>query len=131
MKVRYLVIVAVSLLATACMPDYSEHLLYGTLYSDSTQQTAIPGMQLNFRENDTYLGSANTDAQGHWGFKYIRNVENPYRDAKLSLEEYRLVITNNYNDTVACKWISYGNTSDTIETFIGYMDWMRNNQIYY
>lgn len=119
---------AAMMLAVACVPDYSEHRLYGTLYSDSTLQTAVPGMQLNFREGGIYLGSANTDAQGRWGFQYVRNVDNPYRNAKLSMVEHFLVVTNNYNDTVAYTLVNHYNSSDTITTFIGYMDWIRSNQ---
>ncbi|MCR4658673.1 MAG: hypothetical protein K5650_00050 [Bacteroidales bacterium] len=129
MKIRRLLPFAVvALMATACVPNYSEHRLYGILYSDSTQQTAVPGMQLNFREDGLYLGSASTNAQGHWGFQYVRNMDNPYRNAKLSMVEHCLVVTNNYNDTVAYKWMSHNNSSDTITTFIGYMDWVRSNQ---
>ena len=129
MKAKTILLAALAaMVATACVPDYSEHMLYGTLYTDSTQQTVVPGVQLNFRENGAYLGSASTDNQGRWGFKYIRNVDNPYRGAKLSLEEYFLVVTNNYNDTVAYTWINHNNSSDTIKTFLGYMEWMRNNQ---
>ena len=129
MKIKtFLIVCAMAALAVACLPDYSEHRLYGTLYSDSTQQTAVPGVQLNFREDGRYLGSANTDAQGHWGFQYVSNMDNPYRGAKLSMVEHFLVVTNNYNDTVAYKWMSHYDSSDTITTFIGYMDWIRSNQ---
>ena len=120
-----------ALMAAACVPDYSEHKLYGTLYSDSTQQTPVPGTQLNFREDGRYLGSASTDAQGHWGFQYVRNVDNPYGGAKFQFAEHQLVVTDNYNDTVACQWMDHYNSSDTITTFIGYMDWLRSNRRQY
>lgn len=129
MKIKALLSICVAaLMAAACVSDYSEHYLYGTLYSDSTQQTVVPGMQLNFREDGRYLGSASTDAQGHWGFQYVRNVDNPYSGAKFQFVEHQLVVTDNYNDTVACQWMSRYDTSDTITTFIGYMEWLRSIQ---
>lgn len=94
---------AAVLLLAGCTP-YSEQVVRGTLYTDSTMTTPIAGDTLTFREStdiysdasSTYLGQAVTDAQGRWGFQYIRGYQNPYMQqpagAKLSMVEYFLLI---------------------------------------
>ena len=86
MKRKTLLIVASVLLLTACN-SYSEQVVRGTLYTDSTKTTPLAGDTLYFRENtdgiypdasSAYLGYAVTDAQGRWGFQYIRGFSNPY-----------------------------------------------------
>lgn len=131
---KTLLIVAVVLLA-ACKP-YSEQIIRGTLYADSTKTTPLAGDTLTFRESfeiypdadSKYLGQAVTDARGRWGFQYIRGFDNPYMQepagAKLTLTEYYLLITRG-SDTLY--WGFAGNFSssnnDTIDLWPG--KWQR------
>lgn len=89
-----------ALLVAACNP-YSEHVLKGTLYSDSTMTTPLSGKTLDFYEGEysrivynTYLGHAETDANGRWAFQYIRNLDRNSLEpvSKLSRIEYSVLI---------------------------------------
>ena len=120
-----LVLLGIALLATAC-EDYSEHVVRGTLFIDSTKTTPMAGDTLVFYESEDYserdakyLGYAVSDDQGHWGFMYVRNFDNPYMQqpagAKLSLPQYRLLITCG-NDTLSWDYVDRGNSDE------GYLD---------
>lgn len=145
MKTRnILTMIAGIALLGACQP-YSDHVIKGTLYSDSTLTTPIAGDTLTFLETDDvyreaegkYLGQAITDERGRWAFKYTRNLDVPANGAKLQLTEYYLLIHDS-SDTLywepvgrsnsdegkimiypgcwkAPAWFS-GNTSDTSNT---------------
>ena len=131
-----LVFIAVALLVASCEP-YSEQVVRGTLYADSTKTSPIAGDTLIFREStdgigpyasSTYLGYAVTDAQGRWGFQYIRGFQNPYiqesSNAKMSFVEYFLLIIRG-NDTLFWDYVgtfSSGN-GDTLDLWPG--KWQR------
>lgn len=99
----FLIIMAAGLLLTAACNPYSEHVLKGTLYSDSTMTTPLAGKTLDFYEGadvwrdlvfDQYLGHAETDANGRWAFQYIRNLDrNSIKPvSKLKITEYEILI---------------------------------------
>ncbi len=127
MRLRLIPLLLVTLLFAACDP-YSEHIIRGTLYADSTKTTPIAGDTLVFRESDyieptadsKYLGCAVTDAQGRWGFQYIRGFDNPYMQepsgAKLSIREYFLLILHG-DDTLY--WEYLGGNDEGIEVWPG------------
>lgn len=133
MKLRLIPLLLVALLFAACDP-YSEHIIRGTLYADSTKTTPIAGDTLVFYESDyiephadsKYLGYAVTNAQGRWGFQYIRGFDNPYMQptgAKLSMVEYFLLITHG-SDTLYWEYI--GGNDEGIEVWPGcwqHPDW--------
>lgn len=130
MKLKLIPLLLVALLFVACDP-YSEHIVRGTLYADSTKTTPLAGDTLVFRESDymdynvdsKYLGFAVTDAQGRWGFQYIRGFDNPYMQqpagAKLSMREYFLLITHG-SDTLYWEYI--GGNDEGIEVWPGCWD---------
>lgn len=118
-----------ALLTVAC-EGYSEHIIRGTLYTDSTKTTPIAGDTLIFRETKglgwddmnygTYFGFAVTDAQGRWGFQYVRNFDSPYMQsvgAKMTRPEYFLLITYD-SDTLYWDDVYYCD-GDTIELWPG------------
>ena len=103
MKKKVHLAMIATLLLSACNP-YSEHVIRGTLYADSTQTTPLADKTLNFYEGEAYydfngfkyLGHAVSDTQGRWAFQYIRGLDNPYQQssgAKLSMTEYEILIT--------------------------------------
>lgn len=114
-------------LLAGCNP-YSEHVMRGTLYTDSTKTTPIAGDTLTFFETswierdaqDNYLGQAVTDSRGRWGFQYIRGFKNPYTSrpagAKMEIEEYFLLIVRGH-DTLY--WQSVGRSKDTLALWPG------------
>ena len=132
MKRTTLLIVASVLLLTACN-SYSEQVVRGTLYTDSTKTTPIAGDTLIFREStdgiwsgasSTYLGYAVTDAQGRWGFQYIRGFQNPYMqessNAKMSYVEYFLLIKHG-DDTLFWDYVGTfrSGNGDTLDLWPG------------
>ena len=102
---RLIPLIAVAaLMATSCR-DYEEHVLKGTLYADSTRTVAAVGDTLTFRagsdyEYGRYLGQSVTDAQGHWAFKYIENIANPYQNETSNVRFYPSVIIMHGHDTL-------------------------------
>ena len=138
MKLKLIPLLLLAMLFAACKP-YSEQIIRGTLYADSTKTTPLAGDTLTFRESNymepdadsKYLGQAVTDARGRWGFQYIRGFDNPYMQepagAKFSFEEYFLLITCG-SDTLY--WGGAGSFSsrnnDTIDLWPGkwqHPDW--------
>jgi hypothetical protein len=138
MKQKLIPLLLVAMLFAACKP-YSEQIIRGTLYADSTKTTPLAGDTLTFRESNymepdadsKYLGQAVTDARGRWGFQYIRGFDNPYMQepagAKFSMVEYFLLITCG-SDTLY--WGGAGSFSsrnnDTIDLWPGkwqHPDW--------
>ncbi len=138
MKLKLIPLLLLAMLFAACKP-YSEQIIRGTLYADSTKTTPLAGDTLTFRESNymepdadsKYLGQAVTDARGRWGFQYIRGFDNPYMQepagAKFSFEEYFLLITRG-DDTLY--WGGAGSFSsrnnDTIDLWPGkwqHPDW--------
>lgn len=133
---RLIPLIAVAaLMATSCR-DYEEHVLKGTLYADSARTVAAVGDTLTFRagydyEYGRYLGQSVTDAQGHWAFKYIENIANPYQNETSNVSFYPSVIIMHGHDTLytgrpdrgeltlypGCwRSINSSNTSDTTST---------------
>lgn len=133
---RLIPLIAVAaLMATSCR-DYEEHVLKGTLYADSARTVAAVGDTLTFRagydyEYGRYLGQSVTDAQGHWAFKYIENIANPYQNETSNVRFYPSVIIMHGHDTLytgmpdrgeltlypGCwRSINSSNTSDTTST---------------
>lgn len=102
---RLIPLIAVAaLMATSCR-DYEEHVLKGTLYADSARTVAAVGDTLTFRagydfEYGRYLGQSVTDAQGHWAFKYIENIANPYQNETSNVRFYPSVIIMHGHDTL-------------------------------
>ena len=99
-KITILPLLASFALLCSCNP-YHEHVLKGTLYSDSTLTTPLAGDTLTFHDGedlydcDNYLGQAVTDQRGRWAFQYVTNLESPNAartGAKFSMAEYWLVI---------------------------------------
>lgn len=138
MKLKLIPLLLVAMLFAACKP-YSEQIIRGTLYADSTKTTPLAGDTLTFRESNymepdadsKYLGQAVTDARGRWGFQYIRGYDNPYMHqpagAKFSFEEYFLLITRG-NDTLYWDFAGNFNNSrnDTVVLWPGkwqHPDW--------
>lgn len=130
-KTTPLILLAALMLFAACK-EYSEHVVRGTLYTDSTMTTPIAGDTLTFREStdmdryagSKYLGQAVTDAHGRWAFQYIRGLDNPYMqqpaDAKFQMVEYYLLITCG-NDTLSWEFAGTynGSSSDTLNLWPG------------
>lgn len=128
MKTKNIVsLFAATMLGVACTPDYSEHTFRGILYTDSTLQTVIPNADMTFMESSGAHGSFATDAQGRWGFSYIRYLDNPTQNnAKFQFEEY-LIVLKYGDDTVFYELVPrYESTSDTIAIYPGYMEHLRN-----
>ena len=119
---------ATMMLSVACTPDYSEHTFRGILYTDSTKTAVVPNASMSFRESSGTSGKFTSDAAGRWGFTYIRNLENPSQtNAKFKYEEYQLVIKCGDDTVYYDYYVPRGNsTSDTVESFHGYMDWLRS-----
>lgn len=119
---------AAAMLSVACTPDYSEHTFRGILYTDSTKTAVMPNASMTFSESSGAYGHFSSDASGRWGFTYIRNLENPNQvNAKLSYAEYDLVIKCGDDTVYYFIGVPRGNsTSDTLASFLGYMDWIRS-----
>lgn len=96
-----------ALLATACT-DTELHYVRGTLYTDSTLTTPMPGQTLDFvMEQDDTLGTIRTDNQGHFGFAFNVGIDPiARRDAKLKIEYSWLYIIHQgdtlYGDEYPC-----------------------------
>ena len=120
-------ICAVSLMAVACGNDYSEHTFRGILYTDSTMQTVVPNAVMTFRESSGANGHFTSDAQGRWGFSYIRHLDNPNQsNTKFQFEEHVIVLKYG-DDTVYYSLVPrYESTSDTLAVYPGYMEQWRN-----
>ena len=84
---RLIPLVAVAALMTTACNDYEEHVLKGTLYADSAKTVAAAGDTL-------------TDAKGHWAFKYIENMANPYQNETSTTRFYPSVLIMHGHDTL-------------------------------
>lgn len=116
-----------ALSAAACVPDYSEHVVRGVLYTDSTKTAVIPNASMTFRESSGSHGTFTSDAEGRWGFSYIRNLDNPVQtSAKFQMTQYDLVVKMG-DDTVFYDVLTSGySTDDTVAAYPGFMECLRN-----
>ncbi len=118
---------AAAMLSVACTPDYSEHTFRGILYTDSTKTAVMPNASMTFRESSGANGHFASDAQGRWGFSYIRHLDNPNQsNTKFQFEEHVIVLKYG-DDTVYYSLVPrYESTSDTLAVYPGYMEQWRN-----
>lgn len=100
MKHPFVSLLFAALLATACT-DTELHYVRGTLYTDSTLTTPMPGQTLDFvMEQDDTLGAVRTDNQGRFGFAFNVGVDPiARRDTKTSFD-YSLLYIIHQGDTL-------------------------------
>lgn len=123
---RLIPLALVLLLLGACVPDYTQHAFRGVLYADSTLTATVPDVELAFRESTGSHGRCLTDAQGRWGFSYVRNLDNPNTEPKFQFAEHSIVITWGTDTVYYYDHLPYGSsTNDTVDAFPGYMDYLR------
>ena len=82
---------------------------------------------MTFRESSGANGHFTSDAQGRWGFSYIRHLDNPNQsNTKFQYEEHVIVLKYG-DDTVYYSLVPrYDSTSDTLAVYPGYMEHYRN-----
>ncbi len=127
-KKTLFMICTAALLATACVTDYRDYTFRGILYADSTLQGVIPNADMTFAESGGAKGRFSSDAQGRWGFSFIRNLDNPYqKGAKFQFAEYSLYVMCG-TDTVFYEILPVGgNGGDAIVAYPGFMERLRSH----